>query len=150
MPKWCFKCRGIVDTRDGACSVCGSPIADAVHGAGHNLAKPAPGVGPPGFVSASRLVQYLSQQYGVPEINLDEFNIADDVLALVPKEIALRLSLIPVNLGPGRSLVVAMADPSNIEAISEIAELSGLQIQVTVAAKSAIVSAVATRYRDTP
>ncbi len=147
MPKWCFKCRGIVDTRESRCSVCGSPIADVVHDAGLNRPRPTPAAGTPGFVPGSKLVQFLSQQYGVAEINLEEVDSSDDALALVPEEIALRLCLIPVHLGAGGSLTIAMADPSNIEALSEIRKLTGHEIHVTVAASRAITSAIASRYR---
>lgn len=146
MPKWCFKCRGLVDAVDGACATCGARIADAVDGAGLTKPKPLPGAGALGFVSESKLVQFLSKQYGVPEINLAEWEISSDVLALVPKDLARRLCLIPVTRGAGSSISIAMADPSDTAAINEIRERTGLEVHVSVASDKSIAHAINTRY----
>src|SRR5919108_2974748 len=69
-----------------------------------------------GYINEYQLVEFLSKQYGVPAVNLDEFDVTPDVLKLVPRESALKHVLIPVNCS-GSTLVLAMSDPSNIFAI---------------------------------
>src|SRR5687767_14124531 len=66
-----------------------------------------------GAIQEEDLTQFLSKQYGVPAINLQEFEIEEDVLQLVPKDVAQKHRIIPVNRA-GASLIVAMSDPSNI------------------------------------
>ena len=51
---------------------------------GHSLVKL-------GAIQEEDLTQFLSRQYGVPAINLSEFEIEREVIDLVPKDVALRL-----------------------------------------------------------
>jgi len=55
-----------------------------------------------GAIEESKLTDFLSRQYGVPAINLRDFDIDPDILKLVPKEVAEKHLVIPVNrAGPG-------------------------------------------------
>ena len=87
-----------------------------------------------GFVDETELTQILSKTYGVPSINLEDFDITDDVINLVPREVALRHLCLPINRAGG-TLIVAMADPSNLTAIDDLKFLSGYQIEVVVASE---------------
>ncbi|MEM1024913.1 MAG: type IV-A pilus assembly ATPase PilB [Myxococcota bacterium] len=90
-----------------------------------------------GYIEESELTSFLSKQYGVPSINLSEFEIDPEVIKLVPKEVAEKHQVIPVNRA-GASLIVAMADPSNIFAIDDLKFLTGYNIEVVVASDGAI------------
>ena len=98
-----------------------------------------------GFIEESQLTEFLSKQYGVPAINLSEFEIDADVIRLIPKEVAEKHQVVPVNRA-GASLIVAMSDPSNIFAIDDIKFLTGYNIEVVVAAEAAIQAAIAKYY----
>ena len=87
-----------------------------------------------GIIDEEELTTFLSKQYGVPSINLAEFEISPDVLQLVPPELAKRHQLIPVNRA-GATLIVAMSDPSNIYAIDDLKFRTGLNIEVVVASR---------------
>ena len=100
-----------------------------------------------GFIEESELTQFLSKQYGVPAINLSEFDIESDVIALIPKDVANKHMLIPVNRA-GASLIVAMSDPSNIFAIDDIKFLTGYNIEVVVASEAAITDAIDRYYNQ--
>src|ERR671921_2614364 len=69
-----------------------------------------------GAIEESKLADFLSKQYGVPAINLKDFDIDPEIIKLVPKEVSLKHQIIPVNRA-GASLIIAMSDPSNIFAI---------------------------------
>ncbi len=88
-----------------------------------------------GMLDEQELTSFLSKQYGVPSINLAEFEIDPTSCKLVPAELAKRHQLIPVNRA-GSSLIVAMADPSNIYAIDDLKFLTGYNIEVVVASRS--------------
>ena len=66
----------------------------------------------PGWdIKEEQLTEFLSKQYGVPAVNLKEFEIDPEVIKLIPEEVARKHVAIPVNRA-GSTLIVAMADPS--------------------------------------
>jgi type IV pilus assembly protein PilB len=100
-----------------------------------------------GYIEESQLTEFLSRQYGVPAINLAEFEIDADVIKLIPKEVAEKHQVVPVNRAGG-SLIVAMSDPSNIFAIDDIKFLTGYNIEVVVSAEASIQAAIDKYYRN--
>src|SRR3989454_12827433 len=100
-----------------------------------------------GFIEESELTSFLSKQYGVPSINLKEFDIDAEVVKLVPKEVAEKHQCVPVNRA-GASLILAMSDPSNIYAIDDIKFLTGYNIEVVVASEQAIKEALEKYYAE--
>jgi type IV pilus assembly protein PilB len=99
-----------------------------------------------GYVNDQDLTQFLARQYSLPSINLNDFEIDSDVLKLVPKEVAMKHMVVPVNRA-GATLIVAMSDPSNIFAIDELKFLTQYNIEPVVAAEAAIEEAIR-RYYD--
>jgi type IV pilus assembly protein PilB len=63
------------------------------------------------------------------------------VLKLIPKEVVVRHQVIPVNRA-GNTLIVAMADPSNIYAVDDLKFVTNLNIEVVVASEAAIADAI--------
>ncbi len=98
-----------------------------------------------GFIEENELTAFLSKQYGVPSIDLGEFDIELEIIKLIPKEVVLKHQIIPVNR-TGATLIVAMADPSNIFAIDDIKFLTGYNVEVVVASEQAIEGAVEKYY----
>ena len=105
---------------------------------GHELTKL-------GYVEENELISFLSKQYSVPSINLADFEIDAEVLKLLPKEVVTRHQVIPVNR-TGNTLIVAMADPSNIYAVDDIKFITGFKIDVVVASEQAIAEAISKYY----
>lgn len=101
-----------------------------------------------GFLQESELTDFVAKQYGVPAVNLDEFEIDSAVIKLIPEEVALKHTVIPVNRA-GSTLILATADPSNIFAIDDIKFLTGYNIEVVVAAEEAIKRAIDRYYEQT-
>src|SRR6185503_10405588 len=69
-----------------------------------------------GYVSDNEITSFLSAQYKVPAVDLNEYEIDPEVIKLVPKEVCERHRVIPISRA-GSSLIVAMADPTNLHAI---------------------------------
>jgi len=105
---------------------------------GHSLVKL-------GALQEEELTHFLSRQYGVPAINLNEFDVEPGVIALIPKDVVTRHRVIPVNRS-GQALIVAMADPANILAIDDLKFLTGYNIEVVVASDVAIDLAIIKYY----
>ena len=102
-----------------------------------------------GFVKDQDLTSFLAKQYSLPSIDLNEFEIDNDVLKLIPKDVARRHMVMPVNRA-GATLIVAMSDPSNIYAIDELKFLTQYNIEPVVAAESAIDEAIQRYYEKGP
>ncbi|HUB06477.1 MAG TPA: type IV-A pilus assembly ATPase PilB [Myxococcales bacterium] len=98
-----------------------------------------------GAIEEQKLTDFLSKQYGVPAINLKDFEIDAEVIKLVPKEVAEKHLVIPVNRA-GPSLIVAMSDPSNIFAVDDLKFLTGYNIETVVASEVAIKEAIEHYY----
>src|SRR3954462_15932454 len=58
-----------------------------------------------GFIEEWEVTSFLSKQYGVPSINLKEFDIEPDVVKRVPREVAENHQCVPVNRA-GASLIL--------------------------------------------
>ncbi len=98
-----------------------------------------------GFLKEEDLAAFLSRQYGVPSINLNEFEIDENVIKLIPAEVVQKYQLIPVNRA-GSTLIVAMADPSNIFAIDDIKFMTGYNVEVVVTSEGSIRTAIDKYY----
>ena len=98
-----------------------------------------------GMLEEGKLLEFLSRQYHVPSINLDDFEIDPDVIKLLPQDVAIKHQVVPVHKA-GPSLVVEMADPSNIFAIDDIKFLSGYNVEVVVANESQVARAIERYY----
>ena len=101
-----------------------------------------------GFLEESELSDFVAKQYGVPGIDLDEFEVDPAVIQLIPEEVAIKHTVLPVNRA-GSTLILATADPSNIFAIDDIKFLTGYNIEVVVASEEAIKRAVDRFYDQT-
>lgn len=99
-----------------------------------------------GYVNDQDLTRFLARQYSLPSINLNDFDIEPDVIKLIPKDIAQKHLVVPVNRA-GSTLIVAMCDPSNIYAIDELKFLTQYNIEPVVASELAIEDAIQ-RYYD--
>jgi type IV pilus assembly protein PilB len=98
-----------------------------------------------GFIEEEQLADFVSQQYGVPSINLDEFEIDESVIRLIPEDVAIKHVILPVNRA-GSTLILATADPSNIFAIDDVKFLTGYDVEVVVAAEEQLRRAIDKYY----
>ncbi len=98
-----------------------------------------------GYIKEDELAAFLSKQYGVPSINLSEFEIDSAVIRLLPAEVAQKYQIIPINRA-GSTLIVAMSDPSNIFAIDDIKFMTGYNVEVVVAPEASIKDAIDKYY----
>ena len=101
-----------------------------------------------GILGEKELTEFMARQYGVPSISLSEFEIDPEVIQLIPKEVAQKHTVLPVQRA-GSTLIVAMADPSNIYAIDDLKFLTGLNIEPVVTTDAAIEEAIV-RYYEQP
>ena len=97
-----------------------------------------------GFVKDEELTALLSKQYGVPSINLAQFEIDPAVIKLIPAETAQKYQIIPLSRS-GATLTIAMTDPTNVFAMDDIKFMTGYNVEPVVASETAVGDAI-TRY----
>src|SRR5438046_9575363 len=98
-----------------------------------------------GFVKDEEITALLSKQYGVPSINLAQFQIDPAVVKLVPPETAQKYQIIPLSRS-GASLTIAMTDPTNVFAMDDIKFMTGYNVEPVVPSETAILEAIARYY----
>ena len=95
-----------------------------------------------GYVREQDMTNFLSRQFGVPSVHLDEVQeIGEDLLKLIPRDKAVKHSCLPINR-VGQTLVVAMSDPTDMFAIDDLKFRTGYNIEVVVAGEQAILGAI--------
>jgi hypothetical protein len=98
-----------------------------------------------GYIDEDELVAFLCKQYGVPSVNLTAFEVDPAVRELIPKEVVSRHGVIPVTRS-GNTLIVAVSDPSNRDAIDDVKFITNLDVEVVVASETAIAEAMSRYY----
>ena len=84
-----------------------------------------------GVVDQERLARHLGRQIGAEFVRLVGTNLREDVLTLLPQQLASRLQAIPIARARGL-LTVAMVDPLDVVAIDDIRRTTGLSIKVAL------------------
>jgi len=100
------------------------------------------------LISEADLTSFLSKQYGVPTINLADYEVEASVIKIIPADVAHKYQIVPVNRA-GSTLIIAMSDPSNIFAIDDIKFMTGYNVEVVVVAESSIKTAIDKLYDQT-
>jgi len=100
-----------------------------------------------GILSEKEITTFLSQQYKVPAIELSEYEIDESVVKLITKDIALKYKVLPI-ARVGSSLILAMADPSNLNAIDDIKFLTGYNVEPVVTSEAGLLAAIEQHYQE--
>ncbi len=100
-----------------------------------------------GILSEKEITAFLSQQYRVPAIDLGEYEIDGEVVKLISKDIALKHKVLPL-ARVGSSIILAMADPSNLHAIDDVKFLTGYNIEPVVTSEAALLAAIEQHYQE--
>ncbi|HET9263261.1 MAG TPA: type IV-A pilus assembly ATPase PilB [Vicinamibacterales bacterium] len=98
-----------------------------------------------GFVTDEEITALLSKQYGVPSINLTQFEIDASVIKLIPAETAQKYHILPLSRS-GATLTIAITDPTNVFAMDDIKFMTGYNVEPVVASESAVLAAIHKYY----
>jgi hypothetical protein len=100
-----------------------------------------------GFVTEENLARFLSRKLAVPYVSPEHLlAIPPAVIALIPRELALKYRAIPLSLEK-RRLNLVMADPADLKAIDEIAFITGYIVKPLVAPEVRLVQALGKYYQ---
>lgn len=98
-----------------------------------------------GHLNKDDLHAVLSQQPGVASIDISRFKVSPEYLSLIPKELALKELVLPIDK-MGKLLTVAMACPLDITTIEELESLTGLRVKAVLSKYDDIVAALEKYY----
>jgi Type II secretion system (T2SS), protein E, N-terminal domain len=101
-----------------------------------------------GYISEEILMDFLSVQTGVPQLDVRGLNVPVQILKLVPHRLAEQFTVLPIAIKEPKSLLLAMSDPSDLNAIDSARFASGLTIEPVVASHSALKKAISDLYRQ--
>lgn len=99
-----------------------------------------------GLAAPEQVAAALAFKLGLPFVKLDSFDIDSGVLIYFPRDLAIRLHLIPLFVHKDR-LVVAMADPTNSDASRMVEFISQHRVEVAVAVQADVDAAIDQHYR---
>ncbi len=102
-----------------------------------------------GFATEEEIALALTAQYGFPYLPLENYELDEGVMQLIPEHVARQYCLIPVDR-IGNALTVAMSDPSNIQAIEDLEMLTNCVVQAFVSTPSDIQKAIGRYYKGSP
>jgi hypothetical protein len=98
-----------------------------------------------GVLDDESIASALARQLKVPLIHLNELEIPEQVLAMVPVEVAKTHLLIPVKITAGK-LLVAMANPLDSDAMRVLRMVTRTSIEIAVSPKGDILEALSRCY----
>lgn len=99
------------------------------------------------YMGEDDLVKFLVQKLGLPNIYLEEIDVDLDALKLIPVGTAQKYLAIPYGRQHS-TLQIAMADPTDLNAVDDIHFMTGLDLEISIAPESEIRRALDT-YCDT-
>ncbi len=86
-----------------------------------------------GALTRDGLARALAERYGLDHLDLGLFQVDPSAANLVSTAAAKRYQAVPVAFAENHTLLVAMADPSNVLAVDDIAIMTGYEVRVAVA-----------------
>ena len=84
--------------------------------------------------------------FGVEAVNLSEQRLGDDVIGLIPRHVAKRFNAVPVAQSESGAVIVALADPSDIDTVDGLRHALNKEIELRVTGASDIESAIGRYY----
>jgi len=107
---------------------------------GYNLVKL-------GYVKETDLTRMLARQHKMPAVDLTKFQVDPRIAKLIPAELALKHSVLPLKRD-GRTLTVAMSDPATMSVLDDIKFITRLDIFPVIAGEFTLRNAIEKFYES--
>src|SRR5688500_1086754 len=108
---------------------------------GYNLVKL-------GFIQETELTKMLARQFRMPAVDLSKFEVDPRIAKLIPSDLATKHLVLPLKRD-GRTLTVAMADPTNLGVIDDLKFITRYDIFPVIAGEYTLRNAVEKFYEST-
>jgi type IV pilus assembly protein PilB len=100
-----------------------------------------------GALRPDQLARALAERFGVDYVDLAAFDVDPVALALIDAEIAERYQAVPVGFMPDGTVLLAMADPTNILTLDELSMITERKMRPAAAAPDDLASLIETFNR---
>src|ERR1700681_3735488 len=90
------------------------------------------------FVTEQDMAFSMGRCLNTPPINLSKLRVPEEIMSIVPREMAKANKLVPIARLDGK-LFVAMADPTNVLAVDDLKRRIGLEIVPMIATEKAVI-----------
>ena len=98
-----------------------------------------------GFASPDAVLDGLSAQLGVPPTRVNSYTVTPEALTCLSEKVARKYTAVPL-LKVGTTLMVATANPRDLQALDDLRFAAGCEVQTMIALESEILQALATFY----
>jgi type IV pilus assembly protein PilB len=88
-----------------------------------------------GILRHDQIARVVAERFGLDYIDLSVYDVDMEAVGLIGIEAAKRYEAVPVGFLADRTLLVAMADPTNVLAIDDIAMITGLEVRAAAASE---------------
>ena len=100
-----------------------------------------------GYATQSAILAILAEQIGIRFVEFKDIHPDANAVASVPRELAVRYTLMPVGFDEKGRLIVAMADPQNVLALDDLRIVTGFDCVPALATRDDIVATIEDTYR---
>jgi len=101
-----------------------------------------------GFVEETAMTKALARHHKMPAVDLSRFTVDPRILKLVPSELALKHLVLPLKRD-GRTLTVAMADPTNLAVLDDLKFITRYDIFPVLAGEFTLRTTIEKHYEQT-
>jgi type IV pilus assembly protein PilB len=108
---------------------------------GYNLVKL-------GYVQETEITRMLARQFRMPAVDLSKFEVDPRIAKLIPSDLAIKHLILPLKRD-GRTLTVAMADPTNLGVIDDLKFITRYDIQPVIAGEFTLRNQIEKHYEST-
>jgi len=98
-----------------------------------------------GYVKEKEFLNVLGRQFNLAVMDLEEIEIQDDLLQIVPEEVCRRYRLIPLFM-IGEEVTVAFSNPTEIESIDVLRNIFKTAIQPVLCSETEVMQAIAVHF----
>lgn len=98
-----------------------------------------------GFLTEKTLVDFMSRQFRLRTLELEQIEIQPELIKLIPASLAKKFLIVPVQR-VGATLTVAMSDPTHLAALDDIKFMTGYNIEPVLVYESALLEAIKKYY----
>jgi len=97
------------------------------------------------YTEEEPVLKSLAEYFNLPYVDLDTYIIDEEITKIIPEEMAIRHTLIPI-FKIGNTLTVALADPLNIHAVDEVRNRAKTDLEIVVSTEEKIKKAIERHY----
>jgi len=99
-----------------------------------------------GYATEEQIAQAVTVQYGFPYLPLSSYEIDQNLIDLIPENVARQYCLIGIDK-IGDTLTIAMANPLNLQAVEDIELMTNCKVQSFVSTMTDINKAIDRYYK---